>query len=135
VLLTRVTRAVATLLALAAAGCESDSGREHAFPVPGDRGDAITVEVLNATGRAGLARGATRILRREGIDVVFYGNASGPALDSTRILVRRGPVSAGEQVRRALGVGVVVVAPDTTLLLDASVLLGADFRGPVELYP
>jgi hypothetical protein len=135
VLLTRLTRAVAALLALAAAGCGSDSGGEHAFPVPGDRGDAITVEVLNATGRAGLARGATRILRREGIDVVFYGNASGPALDSTRILVRRGPASVGEQVRRALGVGVVVMAPDTTLLLDASVLLGADFRAPVELYP
>jgi hypothetical protein len=123
------------LVALAAAGCGSDSAGDHAFPVPGDRGDPITVEVLNATGRGGLARGATRLLRREGIDVVFYGNASGATLDSTRILVRRGTVTVGEQVRRALGVGVVVAAPDTTLLVDASVLLGADFRSPLELHP
>ncbi|MGH7675982.1 MAG: LytR C-terminal domain-containing protein [Gemmatimonadales bacterium] len=128
-------RTVAALATILAAACGSDSAGDHAFPVPGDRGEAITVEVLNATGRAGLARGATRVLRRDGIDVVFYGNATGPRLDSTRILVRRGTVAVGEQVRRALGVGVVVTAPDTTLLLDASVLLGADFRSPLELHP
>ncbi|MGH7645155.1 MAG: LytR C-terminal domain-containing protein, partial [Gemmatimonadales bacterium] len=81
------------------------------------------------------ARSETRLLRREGIDVVYNGNASGPPLDSTRILVRRGSAAVGEQVRRTLGVGVVVAARDTTLLLDASVLLGADFRPAVELYP
>jgi len=78
-------------------------------------------------------------LRRAGIDVVSYGNATSQAerADSTRILVRRGDRAAGERVRRALMVGTVLLRPDTTRLVDVSVLLGADFaaRAPVELHP
>lgn len=87
------------------------------------------VEVLNASGEAGDARTGTRILRRAGIDVVYFGNAPAEVgvLDSTRILVRRGTADAGVRLRRVLGVGRVEMEPDTTRLLDASVLLGADF--------
>jgi hypothetical protein len=71
----------------------------------------------------------TRVLRRAGIDVVYFGNASGPdtGLDSTRILVRRGSAELGERVRSALGSGRVQVDHDSSRLLDVSVLLGADF--------
>jgi hypothetical protein len=93
--------------------------------------------VLNATGRDGLARIGTRVLRQAGIDVVELGNAPAAVgrLDSTRILVRRGDVSVGERVRRALGVGSVRLDRDSTLLLDATVLLGTDFSPPFELHP
>ena len=64
---------------LVAAGCGGD--RDQARPVPGDRGAAITVEVLNANGRAGDARVGTRLLRRQGIDVVYFGNAADATLD------------------------------------------------------
>ena len=82
----RCILAVAVLTALA---CGREGGRGHAFPIPGD---GIAVEVLNASGRDGLARKGTRVLRRAGIDVVYYGNAPAGVgtLDSTRILVRRG---------------------------------------------
>jgi hypothetical protein len=99
-------------------------------PIPGDRGPAITAEVLNANGRAGDARIGTRLLRRGGIDVVYFGNAAASALDSTRIIVRRGPRKAGETVRAALGVGRIEIQLDSTKLLDVSVLLGADFAPP-----
>jgi hypothetical protein len=69
------------------------------------------------------------VLRRAGIDVVYFGNAPAAlgVIDSTRIIVRRGAVSVGERVRRALGAGRVEVQPDSARLLDASVLLGVDF--------
>lgn len=99
----------------------------------------MTVEVLNASGKSGLARTGTRVLRSSGIDVVNYFTAPGDVgtLDSTRILVRRGSSSAGEVVRKALKLGKVVMQPDSTRLVDVSVLLGADFaaRAPIELHP
>jgi LytR cell envelope-related transcriptional attenuator len=107
--------------------------------VPGQDGPRITVEVMNATGRTGLARTGARVLRRAGIDVVGYATASPvPAhSDSTRILVRRGDRAAGERVRRALQVGTIVMQPDSTRLVDVSVLLGADFaaRAPLDFHP
>jgi hypothetical protein len=105
--------------------------------VPGEGTPRITVEVLNATGKPGLAKVATRMLRRSGVDVLTFGNAPEPGgtLDSTRIVVRRGTEDLGRRVRRALGVGRVVVQRDSARLLDASVLLGADFAPRLEFHP
>jgi hypothetical protein len=88
--------------------------------------------VLNASGEPGDARVGTRILRRAGIDVVFFGNAPVTVglLDSTRIIVRRGTAEVGTVLRKTLGVGRVEVELDSGRLLDASVLLGADFVPP-----
>jgi len=109
--------------------CRGDAAPAH--PVPGDRGPALLVEVLNASGQPGDARVGTRLLRRAGVDVVYFGNAPAAVgiLDSTRIIVRRGSAAVGARVRAALGAGRVEVQLDSARLLDASVLLGADF-GP-----
>lgn len=114
------------VLAALAVGCGGDSTQTH--PIPGDRGPAITVEVLNANGRLGDARIGTRLLRRAGMDVVYFGNAGENGLDSTRIIVRRGSEQVGERVRAALGQGRVEVQLDSAKLLDVSVLLGLDFH-------
>ncbi len=121
------TRLSVILLAFA---CRGDGGAAH--PVPGDRGPALLVEVLNASGQPGDARIGTRVLRRAGIDVVYFGNAPAALgiLDSTRIIVRRGTADAGARVRKALGAGRVEMQLDSARLLDASVLLGADFAPP-----
>ncbi|HEY7611470.1 MAG TPA: LytR C-terminal domain-containing protein [Gemmatimonadales bacterium] len=104
--------------------------RVHAYPIPSpDR--RVTVEVLNGTKRAGVARAATRMLRRRGLDVVFYGNADA-ATESTQVLVRRGDPGAGQVVRQAIGTGRVVVDPDTLRRVDVSVILGLDFKPKVE---
>jgi LytR cell envelope-related transcriptional attenuator len=115
-----------------AAACGGD--RNQARRIPGDRGSAIAVEVLNANGRAGDARVGTRLLRRQGIDVVYFGNAGDATLDSTRIIVRRGSAEVGEKVRQALGRGRVEVQLDSSKLLDVSVLLGADFTS-LDFHP
>jgi len=126
----RLRRAAFLLAAIGAGSCGGDAAPAH--PVPGDRGPAIVVEVLNANGRAGDARIGTRLLRQAGIDVVYFGNAPGEngVLDSTLIIVRRGTARIGERVRAALGRGRVEVQLDSSRLLDASVLLGADFAPP-----
>jgi hypothetical protein len=115
--------------------CRGDSAPAH--PVPGDRGPAILVEVLNASAKTGDARLGTRVLRSAGIDVVYFGNApdSVGVLDSTRIIVLRGGAGVGERVRAALGVGRVEVRLDSARLLDASVLLGADFAPRLDFHP
>jgi hypothetical protein len=124
-----------SVLLLILAACRGDAAPAHA--VPGDRGPAIVVEVLNASGKPGNARVGTRVLRRAGIDVVYFGNAPATLgiIDSTRIIVRRGSTDIGEYVRKALGVGRVAVEVDTTRLLDASVLLGADFAPRQNFHP
>jgi hypothetical protein len=86
------------------------------------------VEVLNASGRAGLARAATDRLRSGGYDVVFFGNASGFSGDSTVILDRTGNDAVARAVARYLGVGSVRTVRDTTLFLDATVVIGRDWR-------
>ena len=105
----------------------------HAYPVPSpDR--RVMVEVLNGTSRAGVARSATRRLRRHGLDVVYFGNADA-AFDSTRVIVRRGDPAHGRDVQQALGMGRIVIQPDTLRRVDVSVILGRDFRDPGELHP
>ena len=106
-------------------------GHAYAVPSPENR---ITVEVLNGTRRAGVARAATRMLRKQGLDVVFFGNADA-AVDSTRIVVRRGDPGRGRDVRAALGVGRIVVEPDTLRQVDVTVVIGQDFRARGEFHP
>ena len=125
-------------LALGLAACRGDRAGATHLAIPGENGPRVTVEVLNASGRPGLAKTGTRILRRAGIDVLTFGNApdSIGTLDSTRIVVRRGSSAVGERLRKALGVGRVVAELDGRRLLDASVLLGADFApARLEFHP
>ncbi len=85
----------------ALAACRGDRGAPG-LRIPGEMGGPhITVEVLNASGKPGLAKVATRLLRRAGIDVVAFGNAPETVgtLDSTRIAVRRGTSAVGDRVR------------------------------------
>ena len=107
---------------------------DHAFPIPGEP-NRLTVEVLNGSGRAGLARTATRVLRRGGLDVVFFGTADGDPSKVTQLLVRRGDSTAARRAARLLGVGVTTWAPDSTRRVDVTVILGADWQPPEEVHP
>jgi hypothetical protein len=92
------------------------------------------VEVLNGTRRQGVARTATRMLRSQGLDVVFLGNADSLE-ESTRVIVRRGDPGPARYVAQALGAGKVVVEPDTFRRVDVSVILGDDFKPRLEIHP
>ena len=91
---------------------------------PGDRG---RVEVLNASGRSGLARAATLQLRDAGFDVVYFGNAREDRSTSI-VLDRAGKKAVADDAARALGIATVRAERDSTLLLEASVIIGLDWR-------
>lgn len=97
-------------------------------------GERIVVEVLNGSGRRGLARTASRALREAGFDVVYFGTVA-DSLRTTQVLARRGDSSAAVKVARALGTGEARLKPDTLLRVDVSVLLGADYRPPPGYRP
>jgi hypothetical protein len=95
------------------------------------RQDRIRVEVLNATGITGLAREVTERLRNEGFDIVYYGNASGTtARDSTTLIDRSGNAAAIEALTKALPAARLESAIDTTLYLEATLVVGPDW--PME---
>lgn len=86
------------------------------------------LEVLNASGRAGLARAATDRLRQAGFDVVYFGNAGAAAGDTSVVLDRAGDDAVARAAARHLGIDRVATRVDTTLFVDASVIIGSDWR-------
>jgi hypothetical protein len=128
-----VTLAAVLVVFLLARGHRSKNP-EHAYPVP-SHADRVIVEVLNGTSRTGLARVGTRQLRREGLDVVFFGNAEAKE-DSTRVILRRGSTEdPAERVAHALRAGKIEKNLDTLRRVDVTVILGDDYRPPAELHP
>lgn len=110
---------------------ETVSAMPESMVPPGVR---IKVEVLNATGTAGLARKATMFLRDRGFDVVETGNAS-EKRSSTLVLDRSGHPEWAGLVARAMSAK-SEKRPDTTRYLDVTVLLGDDWRPPpLPFYP
>jgi hypothetical protein len=96
-------------------------------PAPPPPAAHVRVEVLNGAGVSGLAREATHRLRNDGFDVVFFGNAA--RFDHARsvVLDRTGDTATARRIAHALGIDSIASVPDATLLLDATVILGADW--------
>jgi len=85
------------------------------------------VEVRNASGRAGLARAATDQLRSGGFDVVFFGNAGASEGDSSVVIDRIGRDDVARAAAQHLGITRVRTARDSTLFLDATIIIGKDW--------
>ena len=98
------------------------------------RGTRIKVEVLNATSTKGLARRATLFLRDRGFDVVAIGTAAQPRAETVVIDRSRHPAWA-RLIASALG-ATVTTRPDSSRYVDATVLIGSNWRAPAEpFYP
>lgn len=90
--------------------------------------DRVRVEVLNAGGVPGAAGQVTELLRLGGFDVVYYGNAASFGREGTLVLDRTGRMDAAEQIGRTLEVTEpIAFEPDSTLLVDITVLVGSDW--------
>jgi hypothetical protein len=97
----------------------------HAIDVPPAAG---RIEVLNGSGRSGIARAVTHRLRNAGFDVVFFGNAPATAGDSSVVIDRIGDDAIARAVGEHLGIKRIRSERDTTLYLDATVILGKDWQ-------
>jgi hypothetical protein len=85
------------------------------------------IEVLNGTGRQGLAHAVKRSLHRRGIDVIDARNAPSFDYDET-VLIARKPNADVERLGEILGCSNVVVQLKEGMLADATLILGADYR-------
>jgi hypothetical protein len=93
---------------------------------PGVEG-RVRVEVLNGGGVPGVAWEATELLRDQGFDVVYFGNARTYSEDSSVVMDRGNEESSARAVAEVLGIPHVVSEPDSSLLLDVTVRLGPEW--------
>lgn len=131
--------AVVVLVGSLAFGLDGSGTAAPAVSEPGGTGevaeppaDRVRVEVLNASGRPGLARQATRFLRDRGYDVVNFGNAGARAGSTSEVIDRVGNRDAADDVAEALGIVKVSAKADSSLAVDATVILGTDWRADGE---
>lgn len=92
----------------------------------------VRVEVLNGAGRAGLARSATHALRADGFDVVFFGNARRFDHERSVVIDRTGHPEMARAIAASLRVDSITVAVDSSLMLEVTVVLGADWPPPAR---
>ena len=98
-------------------------------------GVRVRVQVLNTTGRRGLARRATRLLRDRGFDVVDVGNVS-PTIDTTVVLDLSGHPDWANAAAKVMAPARTRARRDSSRYLDVTVLIGTTWRPPAEpLYP
>lgn len=88
----------------------------------------IKVEVLNAAGVNGLARKVTWLLRKDGFDVVYYGNADEP-LPKTVVVERRdSSMFHARHLAKWIGCREITLEIDPDRVLDVSLVLGKDYK-------
>ena len=88
----------------------------------------ISVEVLNGAGEPGAASKVTEALRDAGYDVKTFGNAASFEHEITIVIARSDRSDAARSVADALGVEEVHSEPRSELYLDATIILGRDWR-------
>lgn len=106
------------------------AGREADGAIPAER---VRVEVLNGSGRGGVAQEATDYLRDSGFDVVYFGNADHFGYEASAVIDRVGRPDLARAVARAMGIVNVRSEPDSTRYLDVSVVLGQEWHEPPEV--
>jgi len=88
----------------------------------------VSLEVLNAAGDRGAAERVSERLRDMGFDVKTYGNARSFDQTRTELLDRSGRPGATQAIADSLGGVPVRLEPAPELYLDATLMLGADWR-------
>lgn len=93
----------------------------------GGEGRPFIIEVLNGTGRAGLADEAKKGLLHLGIDVIEVGNAEHFNYGESVLIARKRGADV-EKLGVKIGCRNVVVQIDEDAIEDATLILGADYR-------
>jgi len=94
--------------------------------------ERLKVEVLNGSGEPGSARVVAMRLRSLGFDVVYFGNAESFDHEHTRVINRSGAVGIARGIADSLGVDSVGTDVAPELYLDATLLLGSDWRNVLD---
>ena len=102
------------------------------------RNHGIEVEILNGSGISDLASIATDYLRSKHFDVVYYGNADKQSYEHTLIIQRNEKYHSLKLIGEAFDMDFkdknhVILAPDESLCLDVTVIMGKDYISKKEL--
>ncbi len=90
----------------------------------------IQVEVLNGCGVSGLAEKFTNYLREQDIDVVSRGNYANFNVKKSQVIDRVANSENANHIASILGInrGQVQLKKDASLQLDATIILGKDYK-------
>lgn len=88
----------------------------------------ITIEVLNATSRSGLASSVAEKLKEEGYNVTKIGNYKTTSNMATTIISRTDSNEYAKKVKSFLGIGTVKTEKEETSKVDVTVILGSDYK-------
>ena len=102
------------------------------------RNHGIEVEILNGSGISDLASITTDYLRSKHFDVVYYGNADKQSYEHTLIIQRNEKYHSLKLIGEAFDIDFkdkkyIILAPDESLCLDVTVILGKDYTQKEEL--
>jgi hypothetical protein len=98
-------------------------------------GPRVLVEVLNASGSAGLAKRATFLLRDRGFDVVSYANDPKGRRSQSVVTDYTGKPEAADRLARVLGGAQIERGKDSLERgLDLTVRLGSNYKPRGELF-
>lgn len=106
---------------------DSPDTSSHSPMAPAERA-RIRVQVLNGSGEPGQAERLTEYLRRRGFDVVEFGNAESFDHRHTVVIDRVGDPRDAREVAATLRGVPIHSRPDSSLILDVTVLVGSDLE-------
>jgi hypothetical protein len=89
-------------------------------------GGSFQLEVLNGTGKTGLAMETAMGLRRMGIDVLVVGDAERYDFSESILIDRRGNPALMKKLSRLLGCRRVLKQVQPRPLVDATLIIGRD---------
>jgi LCP family protein required for cell wall assembly len=118
------TESAQRLAASVVLGADAEKGMPTVIVPQSER---ITVNVWNASGRAGMAYSVTKFLRRKGYDVMDWGNYATEQIP-TRVIDRRGKIFNAQSVANDMGVENFHSEPNANSLVDVEVVVGSQFN-------
>ena len=89
--------------------------------------EEISIEVLNATSRSGLASSVAEKLKEEGYNVTKIGNYKTTSSIKTSI-INKTSNNYGKEIKSFLGQGTVKNEPDDNAKVDVTIILGTDYK-------
>lgn len=132
-----------TLQSKHASSKKAKTPKQEALPQVEDRAPLavedrpIVVEVLNASGKRGLALALTQYLRDQNskgllrVDVLQYDNYPGGYMEKTRIVDYSGRLMQVKQLSTAIGCRQEIISePRGNAICDTRIILGKDFEMP-----
>ncbi|HLU69995.1 MAG TPA: LytR C-terminal domain-containing protein [Fibrobacteria bacterium] len=93
------------------------------------------IQVLNGNGRAGLADLFRTHLIEQGFDVIESGNARSWSYEHTLVLARTESDTIAHDLARALGTRRVVHLRHPASLVEATVIIGKDYKELMRTWP